>query len=168
MIKEILQYMNAFVDGRGYAGVVSSAELPSLEVLTREYSAGGMSGAVEVRMARHEKLTASLQFEGIDPKLLTLFDIAQGAEIGITLKGSTQDRDGTAHAHSVKLRGFIKKLDEGEWKEGEDAPLKLELALSYYKREHDGVELIEADPINMIFKVKGVDQLAQHRRNIGR
>lgn len=168
MIKEILQFMNVFVDGRGYAGVASSVELPKLEAITRDYGAGGMSGQVEVRMARHEKLSASIQFEGIDPKLIVLFSIAQGAEIGVTCKGSTQDRDGTTHAHSVKMRGFIKTLDEGEWKEGEDAPLKLELALSYYKREHDGAELIEADPVNMIFKVGGVDQLAQHRANIGR
>lgn len=168
MIKEILQFMNVFVDGRGYAGVASSVELPKIEVITREYGAAGMSGQVEVRMARHEKLTASVQFEGIDPKLIGLFDIAQGKDIGLTFKGSTQDRDGTTHAHSIKVRGFIKALDEGEWKEGEDAPLKLDLSLSYYKREHDGVELIEADPINMIFKVRGVDQLAQHRKNIGR
>lgn len=168
MIKEILQFMNVFVDGRGYAGVASSVEVPKIEVVTREYGAAGMSGQIEVRMARHEKLTASIQFEGIDPKLLVLFDIAQGAEIGVTCKGSTQDRDGATHAHTIKMRGFVKIVDEGEWKEGEDAPLKLDFALSYYKREHDGVELIEADPVNMIFKVRGVDQLAKHRANIGR
>lgn len=168
MIKEILQFMNVFVDGRGYAGVASSVTLPKIEAITREYGAAGMSGPVKVRMARHGLLTASIQFEGIDPALIGLMDIAEGKEIGLTVKGSTQDRSGTAHGHSFKLRGFIEVLDEGDWKEGEDAPLKLDLALSYYKREHDGVELIEADPINMIFKVKGVDQLAQHRRNIGR
>ena len=167
-MKEILKFMHVFVDGRGYAGMASSVELPKMEVITRDFMAGGMSGAVEVRMARHEKLTATMQFEGIDPQLIGLFDIGEGKTISLTCRGSAEDRDGTTHAHVVKMRGFIKKLDEGEWKEGEEVPLKLELAIDYYKREHDGVELIEADPINMIFRVKGVDQLAQHRRNIGR
>jgi hypothetical protein len=167
-MKEILQFLNVFVDGRGYAGLAASVEVPKLEAITREYGAAGMSAQVDVRMARHQKLTASIQFQGIDPALIGLFDIAQGREIGFTCKGSTQDRDGTTHSHSIKMRGFIKTLDEGEWKEGEDAPLKLDLSLSYYKREHDGRDLIEADPINMIFAVNGVDQLAQHRANIGR
>ncbi len=141
-MKEILQFMNVFVDGRGYAGVASSVELPKLEVLTREFAAGGMSAAVEVRMARHEKLTATVQFEGQAPEILSLFDIGEGREIAVTCRGSSQDRDGTTHAHVVKMRGFIKVLDGGEWKEGEDAALKVEFALSYYKREHDGVELV--------------------------
>lgn len=167
-MKEILQFMNVFADGRGFAGMASSVTVPKLEAITREFGAAGMSAQVEMRMARHEKLTASIQFEGIDPSLIGLFDIGMGRDIGFTCKGSTQDNDGTVHAHAIKMRGFVKALDEGEWKEGEDAPLKLDLALSYYKREHDGRVLVEADPINMIFIVNGVDQLAQHRRNIGR
>ena len=167
-MKNILKFMGVFVDGRGYAGEASKVTLPKLDVITQDKSNAGMSGAVAVRMGKHEKLTASMQFDGIDPQLLGLFDIGQGNTIQFTVRGSTEDRDGNKHAHVIKMRGFIKTMDEGDWAEGEDAPLKLDLELDYYKREHDGVELIEADPINMIFKVRGVDQLAQHRANIGR
>lgn len=65
------------------------------------------------------------------------------------------------------MRGFIENLDEGEWASGEEVPLKLDISLRYYKRERAGVELIEADPLNMVFRVNGADQLAQHRANIG-
>lgn len=167
-MNELLKFINVFVDGRGYAGIATSAVLPKLEALTRDFGAGGMSADVEVRSGRHAKMTATLNFEGLDPDLITLFDIAEGKTIAITLRGSTEDRDGSKHAHVIKMRGFIKELDEGEWKPGEPVPLKLPMAIDYYKRERDGVELIEADPVNMIFKVRGVDQLAQHRRNIGR
>ena len=54
------------------------------------------------------------------------------------------------------------------WDTTADAEVKLDLSLRYYKRERGGVELIEADPVNMIFRVKGVGQLAEHRANIGR
>lgn len=59
-------------------------------------------------------------------------------------------------------------IDEGEWKDGENVPLKLDLSLRYYKRERDGIELFEIDQENMIFRVKGKDLLAEHRANIGR
>lgn len=127
-----------------------------------------MSGAVKVRTGRHKTLSAKIKFASLDPEILSLFDVGEGSSAAFTVRGSTQDRDGTTHAHVIKMRGFIETLDEGEWKDGEEAPTALDIAPDYYKREHDGVELIEADPVNMIFRVRGVDQLAQHRRNIGR
>lgn len=168
MIRELFQFQQVFVDGRGYAGVASAVEVPKVEALTREFRAGGMSGPVKVRQAGHGLLTATITFQGFDPELYLHFGITEAALIPFTVKGSTQDIDGKAHAHAIKMHGFISKFDEGEWKEGEEVPLKLDLDLRYYRRERDGVELIEADPINMVFRVNGVDQLAQHRANIGR
>ena len=168
MIRELLQFQQVFVDGKGYAGVASAVQVPTVELLTREFSAGGMSGPVKVRQARHGLLAATITFQGFDPDLYTGLGIAEGQLLPLTVKGSTQDLDGNTHAHAIKMRGFIEKLDEGEWKDGEEVPLKLDLSLRYYKRERGGVELIEADPVNMIFRVNGVDQLAEHRANIGR
>ena len=168
MIRELLQFQQVFVDGKGYAGVASAVEVPKVEALKREYMAGGMGGKINVRTGQHAALTAAVTFQGFDPDLYTAFGVAEGQLIPFTVKGSTQDADGKTHAHAIKMRGFISKLDEGEWKDGEEVPLKLDLDLWYYKRERDGVELIEADPVNMIFRVNGVDQLADHRANIGR
>lgn len=168
MIREMLQFQQVFVDGKGYAGVASAVQVPTVELLTREFSAGGMSGPVKVRSARHSLLAAMITFQGFDPDLYTSLQLGEGSLLALTVKGSTEDLDGNKHAHAIKMRGFIEKLDEGEWKDGEEVPLKLDMSLRYYKRERAGVELIEADPINMVFRVKGVDQLAQHRANIGR
>lgn len=49
MIRELLQYQQVFVDGRGYAGIASAVEVPKIEILTREFSAGGLSAPVKVR-----------------------------------------------------------------------------------------------------------------------
>ncbi len=167
-MRELLQFQQVFVDGKGYAGVASAVQVPTIELLTREFSAGGMSGPVKVRQARHGLLAATITFQGFDPDLYTSLGLTEGTLLPLTVKGSTQDINGETRAHAIKMRGFIEKLDEGEWKDGEEVPLKLDMSLRYYKRERAGVELIEADPINMIFRVKGVDQLAQHRANIGR
>lgn len=51
MIRELLQFQQVFVDGKGYAGVASAVTVPTVELLTREFSADGMSGPVKVRQA---------------------------------------------------------------------------------------------------------------------
>ena len=168
-MRDLLKFMNVFVDGYGFAGVASAAEVPKVEVATREFNAAGMSGPIDVRMARLANvLMAKLTFEGFDPHLYEALDITEGSTIPFTVKGSTEDGDGATHAHNIKMRGFIKVLDEGEWKDGEAVPLKLDLSLRYYKRERDGVELFEIDQENMVFRVNGRDQLAEHRTNIAR
>lgn len=167
-MRDLLKFMSGFVDGYGYAGVISAAEVPKIEVATREFNAAGMAGPIDVRMARLAgPLTAKLTFEGFDPHLYETLNITEGPLIPLTIKGSTEDGDGVTHAHNIRMRGFLKVLDEGEWKDGEGVPLKLDLSLRYYKRERDGVELFEFDPENMIFRVRGRDLLAEHRRNIG-
>lgn len=168
-MRDILKYCNGFVDGYGYAGVMSSAEVPKIELATRDFSAAGMAAPIKVRLARlSNALAAKLTFQGFDPHLYETLDITEGSTIPLTIKGSSEDRDGTTHAHSIKMNGFIETLDEGEWKDGEEVPLSLNLSLRYYKRERDGIELFEIDPENMIFRVKGRDLLSQHRLNIGR
>jgi len=168
-MRDILKFMNTFVDGYGFAGVASAAEVPKIEVATREFNAAGMAGPIEVRMARlANALMAKLTFEGFDPHLYETLDITEGSLIPFTIKGSAEDGDGATHAHNIKMRGFLKVLDEGEWKDGEGVPLKLEMSLRYYKRERDRVELFEIDQENMVFRVRGKDLLAQHRINIAR
>lgn len=168
-MRDIFKFMNGFVDGYGYAGVISAAEVPKIELATREFNAAGMAGPVDVRLGRlANALTSKLTFEGFDPHLYEALSPREGTLIPLTIKGSAEDGDGKTHAHSIKMQGFIKLLDEGEWKDGEGVPLKLDLSLRYYKRERDGVELFEIDPVNMVFRVRERDLLAEHRSNISR
>ncbi len=167
-MRDLLKYQNVFVDGYSMAGVASSVAVPKVEIATRDFTAAGV-GPIKVRMARlASAMSAEMTFEGFDPDLYTLLDITEGSIIPFTSRGSTEDDDGTTHAHVIRMRGFVEKLDEGEWKDGEGVPLKLGMSLRYYKRERDGVELIEYDPVGMVFKVRGKDVLAKHRANIGR
>jgi uncharacterized protein len=41
------------------------------------------------------------------------------------------------------------------------------VSLRYYREVHGGVDVNEIDVVNMVRKVRGVDQLAEHRANIG-
>ena len=135
--------------------------------MLQEYKAGGLSAAIDVPMAAHEKLEAEMTLNAFDADVLKLFGVAPGKQVAFTARGAVLDDDGTAHAVVVKMRGLIKEVDMGTWKPGEEATLKLSLSLRYYKLERDGDEIVEADPINMVCKVDGKDQLADTRKALG-
>ena len=77
------------------------------------------------------------------------------------------DEGGSVTSVQASVRGRTKVLDFGDVKQGDANPLKAEMALTYFRYEHDGKELIEIDVVNMIEKVNGTDRLAAQRAAIG-
>ncbi len=165
-IQDILRQVNLFVDGRGYMGRVEEIELPKLTVKTEEFRAGGMDAPVELDMGM-EKLESTLTVSGVDRELLKLWGVAPGNITPLSVRGSLQSEDGTVTTVEVRLRGQVKEIDWGTWKPGEKAPLKIMLALRYYKLTHGGELVHEIDVENMIRVVAGVDQLQQQRDALG-
>ncbi len=165
-IQDILRQVNLFVDGRGYMGRVEEIELPKLTVKTEEFRAGGMDAPVELDMGM-EKLESTLTVSGVDRELLKLWGVAPGNITPLSVQGSLQSEDGTVTTVEVRLRGQAKEIDWGTWKPGEKAPLKIMLALRYYKLTHGGELVHEIDVENMIRVVAGVDQLQQQRDALG-
>lgn len=167
MIADIIRNINLFVEGQGYAGKIEELTLPKLTPLVQEYKAGGMSAPIDVLMGGHEKLEAELSLKAFDPKVLKLFRVNPGKDISFVARGALQDETGTIKAVSVTLRGFIKEYDMGAWKAADEVQLKLGLSLNYYRLEYAGDTIIESDPVNMVLKIDGVDQLAETRSAIG-
>lgn len=167
MIKDILTGMNAYVDGRNYAGRIAELELPKLVAKMREYIAGGMAAAVDIPTGQLEKMESTLNFHGVHRDIVTSFGVTLGAVVPFVFRGATQDDDGTKGAVTVTMRGLLKELDWGSWKSGEDMPLKASMALHYYRYEYNGETLIEVDPINNKVVIDGVDQLADMRAALG-
>ena len=71
MPNEILKNINAFVDGRSYAGEVKEYTPPKIVAKFMEYSAGGMSAPVDIAMGAHEKLEADISLCGFDPDVIS-------------------------------------------------------------------------------------------------
>jgi len=168
MIADIIQNINFFVDGRGYAGKVAEFTPPKLTVKTQEYYAGGMAAPIDVPMGGFEKLECSIDLKAFDEPSLTLFNIIPGATVPFTGRAAVADDDGTIHAVVVRMRGVIKEYDMGTWKPADEAMLKLGLTLRFYELERDGLSLIKlgaGDP--PIFEVNGKDLLAPTRAALG-
>ena len=168
-MRDILQYMGLFVDGRGYFGEAKKVELPKLTMATREFQASGMAGPIKVRMSRlANALEMKLNFDAIPADLYDLFSVSEGEEFPFRVKGSVQGADGVTVAHEIVARGFVEEFDEGSWEDGAEAPLMQTVSLRHYERWIDGVEKWAVNPEGMIIRRNGVDLLTEHRANIGR
>jgi P2 family phage contractile tail tube protein len=165
-IQSVLKNVNAFVDGKGYAGQVEEVQPPKRTLKTEEFRGGGMDAPVELTMGM-EKLEGGLTLVSYDTDILSNFGVVEGNQIQFTIRGLLEDFDGTTHALVQNMTGKIKELDPGNWKPGEKPQLKIMLALSYFKETVDGVVITEIDVQNMIFMQGGVDLLAAARAALG-
>lgn len=164
--KDILKYLNLFVEGRGYAGSIEEYSPPDLTTTTEEVRAGGMDAPIDVDMGL-EKLTCSFVLVGYDDDVLALWGVKENGGISLRAKGSLESLDGTTKAVTHEMRGKITQLGRGSWGAGNKPSLTITMSLTYYKEMHDSRVLFELDPINMVRVIDGVDQLAEHRKNIG-
>ena len=163
---DILKYLNLFVDGRGYAGKITEYVSPVLTVSTEEFRAGGMDTPLDIDMGL-EKLTCSFSLVSYDADVLALFGVLAGEGVQLTARGSLASRDGTTTAVVHNMTGKLISRDAGTWGPGQVPSLSCTMSLSYLREVHGGRVITEIDVPNMIRTINGVDQLAEHRANIG-
>jgi P2 family phage contractile tail tube protein len=156
----------AFADGKGYVGLVPELNLPKLTLKTEEYRGGGMDTPVAV-VTGTEKLEASFTLAEYNAAVLSLWGIAPGADKQFVFRGAMQRQGEDAQAIVATIGGRIKELDPGTWKAGDQASLKVSIAVTYYRLTINGADVIEIDVVNMKRIINGVDQLASQRAALG-
>lgn len=164
--EDILKYLNLIVDGRGYAGKIQEYSPPDLVLSTEEFRGGGMDAPIDLDMGQ-EKMTTSFVLTSYDDDVLALWGIKDGSTAQMTAKGSLESLDGTKTAVSHAMQGKIISVARGTWGSGGTPSLTITVSLRYYRETHGLRVLQEIDVINMVRVVDGVDQLAEHRANIG-
>lgn len=165
MLPKKLKNFTCFVDGTGYAGIVSELEPPKLTIKSEEYRGGGMDAPVEVDMGM-EKLESTLTFVEYAPELFDRLGLVDGETVGLTLRGAAKGR-GEEQEIIINLTGGFRELDPGTWKAGDEATLKASVAASYYKLTIDGTERVEIDVENMVRRINGTDKLEGMRKALG-
>ena len=164
--RDVIKNMNLFVDGRGYAGQVQEFNPPKLMLKTEEFRGGGMDLPVELTMGM-DKLEADFTLISYDRDVLSLFGVVEGLFVQFVLRVALESYDGTTTAVVHTMRGKIRETDPGSVKPGDSVPLKLALALNYYKMQHGDTVVHEIDVENMVRMINGVDSLAQQRVALG-
>lgn len=164
-----LKHQNLFNDGESFVGQCSSVTLPTLARKMEAFRGAGMDGPVKVDMGHSDD---GLQIEwtlgGWGLSVLRQFGAVRADGVMLRWAGSIQrDDTGEVSAVEVVVRGRHEEIDFGDSEAGEDTEHTITTACTYYKLSIDGNEEIEIDILNFVFKIGGVDMLAEHRAAIG-
>lgn len=168
-IPEKLSNFNVYKENDKLVGVSGEITLPSLEAMTETISGAGIAGEYESPTPGHfGSMELEIPFRTVHDMSFNLFQ-----EIGksIILRGAQQIYDVAAGEYQTKalkitLRGHPKNLNLGTMAVGQPTETTPAIEVVYLKVEIDGVEVLEVDKLDMIYRVHGVDLLAEVREQI--
>jgi len=162
----ILKNFNVYIDGRGFAGVAEEVQLPTLELKSEDFRAGGMDGTIKIEMGQ-EALECNITLSGYDERTLALWGVGEGNLVPIVARGALESLDGTVTPIVVNISGTIRSMEPDAWKSGEKSTLKLIVDIRAYKYSQNGQVIHDIDIINMVRIVNGKDRLANMRNALG-
>ena len=166
-MKDDVKYFGLFVDGRGYVGECSGYTPPELTLQTKSKRGGGMDVGVAVDMGM-EDLSVSFKLHSYSRDVLALWGLVRNGRVPVTVRGALEDGDGVVTQVRHLTRGLITQVREGEWTPGGGTELTFTQRCDFYERRHGDEVIHRIDAENMVRIVDGVDQLAEHRKAIGR
>ncbi|KQO07865.1 phage major tail tube protein [Sphingomonas sp. Leaf242] len=152
-----------FNNGNRYLGEWASVTLPKLTRKLEDWRGGGMDSAVKIDMGG-DAMEMEWSLGGPMKDVLSQYGETDIAGVQLRFAGAWQQDDtGDVDRIEVVIRGRHEEIDMGEIKPGEGGEFKVKTALSYYKLTWNGETLIEADPLNGVLIVGGVDRRAAIR-----
>ena len=142
-IPEKISEYNAYLDGSKMIGVAASVTLPEINMKTSTVSGVGVNGELDSpTIGQFESMEQEIQFN-------TLYSSAMDMLSPYNFKG----------LRVVEI-GRVKSFNPGKVEKGEAMEATITLELTYIMIEVDGVQLLEVDKLNGIYKVNGNDMLA--------
>ena len=166
MIPDVLMDFALSLSGRGYVGQVARTTPPKLRRMVRRIRAAGMDGAIAIDQGVQD-MEMAMQLHGPSPDALATWGLVPDGEVSCILRGSLRRDDGSERPCELETTLLIRDVDPGEWAPGSETPCRIIGDVHYLKWTDDGSEIIEIDVRNMVRKIRGVDQLAERRGNLG-
>jgi P2 family phage contractile tail tube protein len=164
--QDIVRNFALWIDGRGKAGNTENTKLPTLELKTEEFRAGGMDAPVDIEMGMN-KLEASFTLTQFSQDVLNLWGLKTGISTPLTLRAAAESEFGGVTPIEARLWGKVIKLDPSEFKAGESTKLELMMNVSRYELRIGGDLVHLIDIPNYIRIINGFDQLAATRLALG-
>lgn len=160
---------NVYMDGKSFLGQAEEISLPQIKHMMSEHKALGMVGKMEF-WAGIEKMEAKIKWNSFYPAAMKKM-ANPTAMIQLQVRGSLETYESggrTAQQPCVcYISCFAKDLPMGNYKQHDNVEIESNLNVIYCKMEIAGDVIVEVDVMANIFKVDGVDILAQYRENIG-
>ncbi len=169
-IDESIINFAVYEDGDEFAGI-AKATLPDLTSLTQSISGAGIAGNFEAVILGHfEAMTLTLNFRTTNDYTVRL---SEPRRHNLDMRVAQQQEDivaGTVGVQAVKHVFVVipKKAGGGAVAPASPGDGSGEYAVRYWATYIDGVLKQEIDPLNFIYKVNGVDYLANVKKALGK
>ena len=161
---------SVYLNGRDLLGV-AEANFPNIEMMTSEVKGAGIAGVAESIVLGHvNSTTVSLTWRNTTKDFAQL--LAHKA-FDIDMYAAHQEFDAGLGVYVVKqihifMKAVTKSGNIGNLVVGETTSTQTEHEVYYIKFEINGKEVAEIDKFNYIYKVNGVDYLAEVRVALGK
>jgi P2 family phage contractile tail tube protein len=164
--QDVVRNFALWVDGRGKAGNTENVKLPTVELKTEEFRAGGMDAPIDIEMGMN-KLECSFTLIQFSQDVLNLWGLKSGLSVPLTLRASAESEFGGVQPIEARLFGKLIKVDPSEFKAGEAVKLAVMMNVHRYELRMGGDLVHLIDIPNMIRIVNSFDQLALTRTALG-
>jgi P2 family phage contractile tail tube protein len=160
--RQIWRDQNILVNGIGNLGVSKSLKVPEIEFLTSERE-GAI--AVEEVIPLIKAMSAEIVLNEYNTEVYSAVSKQFSNSPTFFCKGSLVQGDQKIPVlHTIK--GKVKKLGSPIPDRGKEVEMTLEISVSAFSKEINGVKVIDIDLENMICIIDGVDLFAELRAHI--
>lgn len=159
---------NIYANGESLLGFAEEINLPELKALTADHKGLGLYGQ-KAFVSGMDKMEGSIKWNSFYPEAIAFFgDFTKIHDLQI--RSSVEVWEAGAKTE-VPLVIFVQaqftQFPLGAFKQNENVEVNTNFIATYFRMEFDGVEQIEYDATANIYRVQGVDLLAQYKANIG-
>lgn len=164
-IPDKINDFNVYADGDRLIGIGEEVPLPDIEMLSETVRVPG--GEIDSpTVGQFASSQVEIPFQSL---VQDTFDMLNPLKsVNITLRASQQEMNGSGDiifkGIRAVFRGRPKTLSAGSIKKGSGTGTTLSIEWTYYLLELDGKKVVEIDKLNSVFKVNGVDILAQTKK----
>lgn len=150
---------------------LASVKLPDIAYKTLIVSGAGINADVEITIPGViESLTMGMDFINIQDEA---YELLEPEPHRLELRVAQQIEDtvkGTVDVEGIKIIAVVvpKKLSGGQIAPASQANPSGEYAVKYYSMTKGSENVLEIDPMNSIFKVRGKDYLEKTRKVLGK
>lgn len=160
---------NVYINGNSLLGKAEEIDLPKIVSKMAEHKALGMAGSIELP-AGFEKMEGRIKWNSYYKDVMA--KMANPYEYhSIQCRSSVESYTAAGRTGEVPMVVFMnaqfKSIPLGNFKQHDNVEMESNIAVTYVKVEIDGESVVEFDAIANIYKVNGVDILANYRSNIG-
>lgn len=160
---------NIYLDAASLLGKAEELNLPELKAKLSEHKALGLVGSIET-FSGFDKLEGKIKLTSYYPDVLKkLANPFKPVQLQARASMQAHEQGGVVREIPVVtiVTATFKNVPLGNQKQHDNVELEMSYSATYIKQTIDGEDVLEYDVLANIFKVGGVDLLAEYRNNTG-